>query len=327
LIAIGYQYARRRRGAAIAIFVAGIMVTSLTSRLWGDTSLFGGEPSVEHEPWARDPAVSRVHLRTVDAVTGRPLPAKASLIDFGDRKLIVGPVVLDGLPAGYDATPYTLHVELRLGDQMLSSTSSNQMTEREVSIESRVERWATLLDVASKAFDQNDHQPVTYVGTFDFTIDRHEPLATFPLRVGASYNDGTRAVRVTDMKQGPGGCLIHYATRTVFLVTQSIGSPELALRYRLRDGLHLVDVDAAARHPIPGTYVVGGFVSMNLLPVPMLQLATRPSYPVVPVNSPTEATAHCEDIIVDVERVSYAGHLTRTLELHDFQLANPFAAH
>jgi ABC-type transport system involved in multi-copper enzyme maturation permease subunit len=336
LAAIGYQYWQRRWRPAVAIFVAAIVVTWLTYGLWRQTSLFGGEPVID-EPWARDPAISRVHLRTVDSETGRPLPAAASQVMVGDRrKGVFGPIVLDGVPPGYEATPYTIEATVEFADGSSQQSWTYGGPSRQVSLESpdseaasnglsRTERWSSLINVDDKAFQERGAQPARYTGTFYFALDRTETLAKMPLTVGASYNDGVRSVLVDGLRQGPSGCVVSLRTTSVGLLGQSLSYPELVVRYHRRDGAEMVDPSAPLRRARPSQHAASRYDAIPASLLHTFDLDRRDAYPLPTRGSNLSVGPPCEEITLEVERVRYAGHLTRTLELHDFRLNDPFA--
>jgi hypothetical protein len=315
-VAIAYQYRYRRRWHAVALFAAVVGATWMLQGVWNHLPLIR-EPSVDQEPWARD---ARARLRTVDVASGSPLPAKEGTFRLDDRTVIAAPVMLDGLPPGYVATPILQHAALTFDDGSHVDAITRNASNREVSIHLRVERWATLFELDNATLRQRGDRPATYTGTFDFIIERQTPIATLPAAVGATASDGARSVTVAATPYASSGCTPRLTTTAVRLVTNALEWPDLTLSYQFRDGREMIDPYA---QPLNNPRMFNGpryAVASTSGLLRGFDLNVRTAYPTLKA-----VNADCHDIIMHVARVSYAGHLTRTLELRNFHLNDPFS--
>ena len=190
---------------------------------------------------------------------------------------------------------------------------------------SRTERWASLINVDDKAFQEYGAQPARYSGTIHFAIDRHDTLARMPLTVGAGYNDGVRSVLVEGLRHGPTGCVVSLRTTSVGF-GQALSVPELVVRYRRRDGAEMVDPSAPLRRARPSSHAASRYDAIPVSLLHTLDLDRREAYPLPTRESNQSVGPPCEEITIEVERVSYAGHLIRTISLRDFRLNDPFAS-
>jgi hypothetical protein len=104
-----------------------------------------------------------------------------------------------------------------------------------------------------------------------------------------------------------------------------LSHPELAVRYRRRDGTELADPSAPLRQALPGRRAASRYDAIPASLLHTFEVERREAYP-VPSSGPNLSVGPpCEDITIEVERVTYAGHLTRTVVVRDFQLNDPFA--
>jgi hypothetical protein len=321
LIALAYQYRHRRRILAVGLFVLGLLVSGLPPGFSNSIALIQ-EPSVDHEPWAHD---ARASLRTVDLTSGRPISAETSLIRTGGGVIVIAaPVMLDGLPPGYVATPITSEAAMTFDDHTRLEPLAQTRNPPEIEINGRLERWAALANIEEATLRQRGSQPGTYRGTIDFIIERYTPIATFPVAVGATASDGARSVTVSGTQHESSGCALRLTTTEVTLLTQAREWPELVLGYRLRDGREMTDAYAPTPHNLQvflGPRSAAGATSL----LRAFGLNARTAYPMLHGEGHDTVHAACSDITMSVASVSYVGRLTRTLELHDFRLNDPFA--
>jgi hypothetical protein len=321
LFTIAYQYRHRRPGAAIAFFLAVIAVTWMVQNAWAQVPLLR-EPSVEQEPWARD---TRVRLRTVGLLDGRPLPASESLVHQVSTIVVTAPITLDGLPAGYVATPILREAALTFEDRSRLDSIVTPRSAASINVASHVERWSPLVEVTDASMRRLGDQPAVYTGTFDFIIERQIPIATLSIAVGATASDGARSVTISGTRYESSGCTMKLTSTAIALATRAREWPELSLRYQFRDGREMSDPYAPtrdnARAFVEPRYAAG--TASLLRPFTVF---VREAYPRLPHDGPGPLQAACRDITMNVINVGYVGHLTRTLELHDFRLNDPFPA-
>jgi len=321
LFTISYQYRHRRSGAAIAFFLAVIAVTWMVQGAWAQVPLLR-EPSVEQEPWARD---TRVRLRTVGLPDGHPLPASESLVHQVSTIVVTAPITLDGLPAGYVATPILREASLTFEDRSRLDSIVTPRSAASINVASHVERWAPLVEVTDASMQRLGDQPAVYTGTFDFIIERQSPIATLPIAVGATASDGARSVTISSTRYESSGCTMKLTSTAVALATRAREWPELLLRYQFRDGREMSDPYAPSRDNarvfLEPRYAAG--TASLLRPFTVI---VRDAYPRLPHDESGPVQAACRDITMHVINVGYVGHLTRTLELHDFRLNDPFPA-
>ena len=321
LFAIAYQYRHRRPGPAIAVFLAVGAVTWMVQGAWAHVPLLR-EPSVEQEPWARD---ARARVRTVAFPDGSPLSASMSLVHEVSTTVVTAPVTLDGLPDGYIATPILRQAALTFDDRSRLDSIETPRSWRSVKVDAHVERWAPLVEVTDDALRQHGTRPAVYTGTFDFIIERQIPIATLPIAVGAMATDGARSVTISSTRYESSGCTMKLTTTAVTLATRAREWPDLVLRYQFRDGREMTDPYAPPRENARvfiEPRVAAGTVSL-LRP---FTLFVRDAYPRLPHDESGPVQAACRDITMRVISVGYVGRLTRTLELHDFRLNDPFLA-
>jgi hypothetical protein len=320
LVAIAYQYRHRRSGAAIACFLAVIAVTWMVQGAWAQVPLLR-EPSVEQEPWARD---ARVRLRTVALPDGRPLSASTSLVHQVSTMVVTAPITLDGLPAGYVATPILRDASLTFEDRSRVDSIVTRRSAASINVASHVERWAPLVEVTDATMQRLGTQPAVYTGTFDFIIERQVPIATLPITVGATATDGARSVTISSTLYEPSDCTMKLTTTAVTLATRAREWPDLRLRYQFRDGREMSDPYAPSRdnaRVFLEPRLAGGTASL-LRPFTVF---VRDAYSRLPHDESGPVQAACRDITMNVLSVGYVGHLTRTLELRDFRLTDPFS--
>ncbi len=146
-----------------------------------------------------------------------------------------------------------------------------------------------------------------------------------PLRLGAAYKDGPRSLLVTDLQYRSERCTVTFRTSSVSVFTEALSRPMLIARFRHR-GLVLDDSPRNGRsyHLSIGSVSAGGgaflFTASPHL-TQQIDIDYRVAQPVYPIYEEQRATGPpCEEIDIAFERTTYAGSLTRTLELHDFYL-------
>ena len=140
---------------------------------------------------------------------------------------------------------------------------------------------------------------------FDLGLTRRDRLATVPLAAGAGASDGTRrfVVRSFLPLSGPvPRCLIRFDAIQVELLTQWRRSPRLEIHARHADGTR---ADAGF-----GNTSVNSFAQLPFEALPPgfhpFQITSGEMDVFVP---------RCEGLLLDIDRVSYAGRLLRTVDL------------
>jgi hypothetical protein len=333
LVAIVYHYLRRRAAIAVAVLVAGLAATWLITTLVDDAqvSLFGGLPTLASEPWARDPSITKLRLRPGKRMGGDQRFSTSGHLTERMMTWVAAPVVLDGLPANYTADVFTLSAQVRFPDGHIvqSERATSQQTAEPIPVAGGVtpstpwkpEIWPTLLMVPADAAKRDGDSPGVYTGTFIYYLRRHDPLAMMPLAAGAGYQDGARSLRVATIRQDIDTCTVTYRLTGVNLVTNTLTQTYLTPLFRQRDGVELFDrfggygygsVSLSTFSPAAGMFI---FSPHPLQVFDLDYRIARPSYDRRRIEGPP-----CDQLTMGIERSSFAGTLTRTLELTDFRM-------
>jgi hypothetical protein len=348
--AIWRHYARRRRAVAIGLFLIAGAVSIAAEALWPGVSLFGGEPTLSGA-WARDASISRLHLRADAGLPGRWVnETNAYNIGAGHTgervmRQIAAPLVLDGLPAEYTISPFTMDARLQFEDGRV--IRGNRSFPRNVTVSARTgamlpvpyrgadavrnEEWPVLMTAPADELSRAGTRAGHYAGTFECLVTKHDRLGVLPLTPGATVTDGPRSLAIANAIFRPNACAVTIRTTTVDTLADQLITPVLVTSFRQRgDGLPLRDQMAYT----DGAYVGGigsdggGIGSMHaMFLLPMLRPA-RPmeiAYQIKRIFYPTSAAPigsgpPCDQIELVVERTTYAGRLTRTVEIPDFRV-------
>ena len=239
--------------------------------------------------------------------------------------VVTAPITLDGLPAGYVATPILRDASLTFEDRSRLDSIVTPRSAASINVASHVERWAPLVEVTDATMRRLGTQPAVYTGTFDFIIERQVPIATLPIAVGATASDGARSVTISHTQYESSGCTMKLTTTAVTLATRAREWPELMLRYQFRDGREMSDPYAPSRDNAR-VFLEPRFAAGTASLLRPFTVFVRDAYPRLPHDESGPVQAACRDITMNVISVGYVGHLTRTLELHDFRLNDPFPA-
>jgi ABC-type transport system involved in multi-copper enzyme maturation permease subunit len=336
--AIILQYLRRRAAIAVGIVFFGVYATMAVAALAENThlSLFGGFPTVANEPWARDPSITKLRLRP-----GKRLRGEQRVSDnvghLTQRMMtwVAAPVVLDGLPPNYTVDVFTLSAQVRFpdGHTVQSERAPSQQTAEPIPVPGgpipstpwKPESWPTLFMVPSDAAKQYGDRPGVYTGTFIYYLRRHDSLAKTPLAEGVGYQDGARSLRIATLRPDIDACAVTYSISRVNLMSNALTQTYLTALFRRRDGVELFD-----RYGGFGNYGMYSGLSFSSIragslgffptphPLEVFDLdyrLARPSYDYRRGEGPA-----CDQMTVEIERSSFAGTLTRTLELTDFRM-------
>jgi hypothetical protein len=354
LFAIWRHYAHRRRAVAVALFLAAFAMSTAAEALWPGVSLFGGEPTLS-DAWARDPSISKLRLRADAGLPGHMFINTAAY-HFGARhdaersmKQIAAPIVLDGLPAQYTISPFTMDARLQFEDgrvirstrsfpqQVTVSTSTGALVRRPHTPADYVrdETWPVLMMAPADELSHVGMRAGHYTGTFECLVTKHDTLAVLPLTAGAIVTDGSRSIAIADASYRPNACAVTIRTTTVNVLADQLTTPMLIANFRRRaDGMALRDTIAFVTDGYGsggGSYAanVGSMHATFMLPMPRparpMDVAYRVNrifYPVIADPMQAGSGPPCDAIELVVERTTYAGRLTRTLEIPEFQITD-----
>jgi hypothetical protein len=329
----------RRRNLRVALVCVALVVVAATQvgRHWPGFSFFAplGEPT---GAWT-NPANTRLRL----------LDLRMQVRAYSPRELysVAAPLVLDGLPDGYTATPYTLAGQMtRLDGSVLKSRRawpvqvqvkgdyqpsltlpfSNDLVNAGPT---SWEAWPVLLQLRQghQAELVNDGSvgggPMfyrgKYNGTFYYQIARNEPVATLRLdRPGASYADGPRAITIVETQDLQSECR----------VTAEVTSTELALAgpREPTSSYYFADRQTGAR--LRGTREsiwpgMLGPLRIGLSPGRRIFAIARIRWTVVNLRGDGEGddqASACADTDLVFVRTTPAGSLTRSIELSHLRI-------
>ncbi len=308
LVALGFQYLRRQALLAVLIGSLCVVANGETRDIWTHVSLFGGEPRPPQEAWTTAPLV----LRSGGQPTWPALRQAARIVaDAIDRsKMIAAPLTIEGLPSNYSAHAFTTEATLRFAQATVRSTPQAAY-ERSASEDG----WPVILNASNNELRAAGHGLAALHAQFDIGLIRHDRLATVPLTPGAGYNDGARSVFVRSVRSLTGPtprCLARLDVTEMNLVTQRRRSPRIEVHARLGSGTPLQTM-------ISNESTTSGFGrSFDSFPPYMhpFEITWRD----VEIFAP-----QCEGLRIDIERVSYAGRLLRTLDLPEVNVNDVIA--
>jgi ABC-type transport system involved in multi-copper enzyme maturation permease subunit len=330
LAAIWFQYRQRRPVVALVIFCASVTLNWLTAGLW-HVSLFGA-PTVAHEAWSSAPL--RLGTSTGAAITAGTLRETAWLVGNANagNKLLMAPLAIADLPADYVANPWTVSARVSFADGSSVQSEHSYGFIRHLPIGPRgfwrKERWATLMNVSDEDLQKAGNRSGHYVGEFVIDIERHETLATMPLAPGAGYRDGGRTLFVSALHTRNKHCGASLRIATVVLLTDRLSTPALVPRFRLRDGTLLLDAlvekemadDSPAPPHLASLYDI---IVLGKLLHPF-DFELRDAYVAYPASPSLASGPRCDEITIEFERVTYAGRLTRSLDVPDVRLNDAY---
>lgn len=337
LAAIWFQYRQRRPVIALVIFCASVTLNWLTAGLW-HVSLFGA-PALAHEAWGSAPL--RLGGSTGGAITAQTLRETAWLVDGWSvgNKLLIAPLTIADLPAGYVTDPWTVSARLSFADGSSVESESTRGLLKHLPIEPHVsvpasrgfwrkEPWAVLMSASTETLRRAGDRPGHYVAEFAIDIERHETLAAMPLAPGAGYRDGGRTLFVSGLHTRWHHCGASLRSTVVDLLTDRVATPALIPRFRLRDGTRLLDglieKDMADDSPtLPRLASRFDVVGLGKFLHPF-DFELRDAYVTYPTSPRLDAGPRCDEIMIEFERVTYAGRVTRTLDLPDVRLNDSY---
>lgn len=296
LVALAFQYVRRQAALALLIGCVAIIAATEGRGLWTHVSLFGGEPKPPREAWTTAPLI----LPSGERLTWPALRQAARIVadNVDQRKRIAAPLTIEGLPSNYTVEPFTTEATLRFANDTISSAPAGYRTADGYD-------WTVIINARNDSLRAAGNEPAAYHAEFDLGLTRRDRLATVPLAPGAGVNDGARrlVVRSFNPLSGPvPRCLIEFDQIRVELLTQWRRSPQLDIGVRLADG--------TPAHSVLGTTLVNSFAEVPFEALP------QGFHPFQIISGEVEVYApRCEGLLLDIDRVSYAGRLLRTVDL------------
>jgi hypothetical protein len=305
LVPLWVLYRRRQAALALLTGLVGLIVLTGTSVWWPVVSLFGGEPQPPREAWATAPLT----VHPGERLTWPVLRDAARIVrdDFDRQKEIAGPLVIEGLPPDYTADVALLEARLNFGNGASVVSDASTMDTRTGGA------WPIILSVKNQQLRAAGDGPARYSAKYDIGLYRHEKLATVPLTPGAGYSDGARTIFVRDLREqrDPSRCLARLDVPAVKLLTQGWASPRLSPSARRRDGTPVELIIAKESNGSDFGH------SLDLMP---------PLHPFIINFVEAEIVApDCRDLLLEIERVTYAGRLLRTVDVPDVNLSEPIA--
>jgi hypothetical protein len=346
LASIHLFYRRRDWRAALGGIVLVVGAATLASRYWPGFELFA--PLGEATGAWTNPAVS--HLRVLDA--------RRMVISYNARELrsVSAPIVLDGLPKGYTATPFTLEGRLTRtdGSVLTSGPAAPMQIEARSDYQPSLtmaygndpvdagstswEAWPVLLELGENhrstlakghaaegdPFGVPPTPPKSgpafytgkYNGTFSYRIAHHEQVAALQLDRRGSYTDGPRGIAIVDARDVATGCE----------VTLEVTSTELTLAGPREPGAgyYFVDRQTGERLRAGRGITRSGMLGplrVGLSPGRRIFTAAYVKWNVMNARvRDKDEVSSCADMNLIVVRRTAAGSLTRSIEIPDFQV-------
>lgn len=326
-------YVRRDWHIAVASTVLAIAGVLVIMRLWPpEWSLFGTERAPD-AAWAQ-PDVTRLR-RDGDRL-------RVTLAGVRQSHVVATPLVLDGLPEGHTAAPFTLRGELTFADGTV--VRGGRATFMQMGATARYrpsltlaygpmplasgpmawEGWPVLVQIPSSVLGDHLGEAARYAGTFRYRLARHEPLATLPIQVGETHVDGSRRLTIRDVDTKLSPCRVALEIAEPAFMLHGPREPAL--------GFHFVDRRTGARlraihewtSSVRGMTTTFGSAlsgvarafSVRAVRVWVEDLTTR--------EAPEATTARtCAETQLVVVRTTPEGALTRSIEIPDLRIASP----
>jgi hypothetical protein len=299
-----------------------------------------------------DPSIIRLRL-----LDGRTL---VSAYHPRELRSVAAPLVLDGLPNGYTATPFTLSGQLTRADGTVLRSGrlpalqveakgeyqpSLMLTYRNDPIDAGPTKWeswpilfalpsgprparAAAVRAATGGASDTDapgggpaYYAGTYTGTFLYRIARHEKVAALPLAQHQQYIDGPRGIRIVEAEDYHYSCL---ATVEVTNVELTLAGPrEPAAGYYFVDRLTGERLRAQRWRTTPGLL---GLFRIGLSPGRRIFTTAYVTWEVVNPRDVGRSqkdrreAAFCKNMDLVFVRTIAVGSLTRSITLPDFQV-------
>jgi hypothetical protein len=298
--------------------------------------------------WA-DPAVTRLRML-------EDRPPLVSAYHPRELRSVAAPLVLDGLPEGYSASPFTLSGQLTRADgTVLRSGRALPMqvdakgeyqptltlTYQNDPIDAgptRWESWPVLLMLPSghrtRARQARGAEPRSaadadgsayyagaYTGTFLYRIARHEKVAALRLDRRAAYADGPRGIRVVDVKDFGGFCRVTVEVTNIELTFAGPTEPSAGYYFVDRPtGETLRGTRLSTSSGMLGPLRAGLPPGRRIFTAAAVEWDIANSHNVSRSQGGRAAFAPCADIDLIFVRTIAAGSLTRSITLPDFRV-------
>jgi hypothetical protein len=335
--AIHQCYRRRDWRIAVGCIALTIGASTQVSRFFPAVTFF--DPLGDATGAWTNPAITRLRL----------LDDRKRVIASHPRELfnVAAPVVLDGLPNGYTAAPFTLEGRLTRADGTVLRSGRSMPMQMEAKGDYQPsltlaygndpidagptswEAWPMLLElpqghrVALGAGGAADGGPAFYTGaykgTFYYRIARHEPVAALRLdRPGTTHTDGPRGITIVDAQDLATECR----------VTLEVSNTELTLAGPREPsaGYYFADRQTGARLRARRVNTWSGMLGplrVGLSPGRRIFTVGYVQWNVVNLRDDGDDDDDgpaCEDTELIFVRTTAAGSLTRSIELPDFQV-------
>jgi len=163
-----------------------------------------------------------------------------------------------------------------------------------------------------------------------------------PLTNGASFVDGARSVTVAGTAYRANRCVVSLESSAADTFASQLSQPRLVPHFRLRDGVLLADrpdfqsSQSFGRAPVSMHAGGGGGIGSIYFgvgpvylpqPLQITYFTLEPTFAVaIDLSRPVPPGPPCDHIELVLERTTYAGRLTRTLELADFRMDDQASA-
>jgi hypothetical protein len=299
-----------------------------------------------------DPSITR--LRLLDGQT------LVSAYHSHELRSVAAPLVLDGLPNGYTASPFTLNGQLTRADGSVLRSGRSGPVEVEAKGEyqpsltltyrndpidagpTKWESWPVLLELPS------GHRPAsaaavraatggasdtdvpgggpayyagTYAGTFLYRIARHEKVAALPLDQGEEYADGPRGIRIVEAKDLGSVCRVTVEVTNTELTLAGPREPSAGYYFVDRlTGERLRASRQSTRSGMLGPLRVGLSPGQRIFTAAYVQWDVANPRAGSRGQGGQDGIPPCTDADLIFVRTIAAGSLTRSITLPDFRV-------
>jgi hypothetical protein len=330
-----YQFYRRRDWR---VGIAGFLLTTsaafLLANNWPGVTLFTplGEAT---GAWA-DPA--KIRLRALDQA--------AEVVSYSRSEIssVAMPIVLDGLPDGYSAAPFTLEGRLTRADGAVFRTGHVNAMQISAKGDHRPslsfvrgngpitpgptdwEGWPVLLELLRQPKTNRGDDAGNYAGVYHgmlrYRLAHHQQVARLPVSARGRHVDGPRSVAIEEARDDRNHCFVTLEVSQTDLTLSGPREPTIGYYFidrrtgeKLR-GMRSYLTTAALGALRPGT---AGGRRIYTTGREHWQI-TRPSLASGAGDVADERAAPCANLDMIVVRTVAAGWLTRSLDLPDFRV-------
>jgi hypothetical protein len=254
-----------------------------------------------------------------------------------ELRSVAAPLVLEGLPSGYSATPFTLNGQLTRADGSVLRSGRSAPVQVEAKGEyqpsltftyrndpidagpTKWEAWPVLLSLPSGHRSDSDpgeaYYAGGYAGTFMYRIARHEKVAALRLDRHDQYADGPRGMRIVKGQD----------LGSICRVTVEVSNTELTIAGPREPaaGYYFIDRRSGARLRATLLYTWSGMLGplrVGLVPGRRIFTAAHVQWDVVNPTGGATDVSPCTNSDLIFVRTIYDGFLTRSIELPDFRV-------